>query len=102
VLERARDNPGWGYRRIHGELVGLGDKLAPPTVWQILTDAGLDPAPTRSRQTWRAFLGAPAKTIIATGFFHAGTVFLRRLHVLFVIEHGQARVPGRDHRLPHG
>ena len=67
-------------------------KLAPPTVWQILTDAGLDPAPTRSGQTWRAFLGAPAKTIIATGFFHAGTVFLRRLHVLFVLEHGARRV----------
>jgi putative transposase len=48
----ARDNPGWGYRRIHGELVGLGYKLAPSTVWQILKDAGIDPAPRRSGQTW--------------------------------------------------
>jgi len=50
VLEMARDNPGWGYRRIHGELTGLGYKLAPSTVWQILKDAGIDPAP-RSGQT---------------------------------------------------
>ena len=49
VLEMARDNPGWGYRRIHGELVGLGYKLAPSTVWQILKDAGIDPAPETDR-----------------------------------------------------
>jgi hypothetical protein len=54
VLEMARDNPGWGYRRIHGELTGLGYVLAPSTVWQILKDAGIDPAPRRSGQTWRA------------------------------------------------
>jgi hypothetical protein len=48
VLEMARDNPSWGYRRIHGELTGLGSKLAPSTVWQILKDAGIDPAPRRS------------------------------------------------------
>ncbi len=51
VLEMARDNPAWGYRRIHGELTGLGCKLAPSTVWQILKDAGIDPAPRRAGQT---------------------------------------------------
>jgi putative transposase len=49
------------------------------------------PAPTRSGQTWRAFLDAPANTIIATGFFHVDTVFLRRLYVLFFIEQGTRR-----------
>ena len=49
VLEMARDNPGWGYRRIHGELTGLGCKLAPSTVWQILKDAGIDPVPLENR-----------------------------------------------------
>ena len=44
-MEMARDNPGWGYRRIHGGLAGLGHNLAPSTVWQILKDAGVDPAP---------------------------------------------------------
>jgi hypothetical protein len=54
-----------GYRRIHGELAGLGHNLAPSTVWQILKDAGIDPAPRRAGQTWRAFLDAQAKTILA-------------------------------------
>jgi len=92
VLEMARDNPGRGYRRIHGELTGLGYKLAPSTVWQILKEAGIDPAPRRSGKTWRAFLQAQAKTILATDFFHVDTVFLQRLYVLFFIEHGTRRV----------
>jgi transposase InsO family protein len=92
VLEMARDNPGWGYRRIHGELVGLGHKLAPSTVWQILKDVGIDPSPRRSGQTWRAFLDAQAKTILAADFFHVDTVLLRGLYVLFFIEHGTRRV----------
>jgi len=92
VLEMARDNPGWGYLRIHGELAGLGYKLAPSTVWQILKDAGVDPAPRRSGQTWRAFLAGQATTILATDFFHVDTVLLRRLYVLFFIEHGTRRV----------
>jgi putative transposase len=91
VLEMADDNPGWGYRRIHGELTGLGYKIAPSTVWQILKDGGIDPAPTRSGQTWPAFLAGQATTILATDFFHVDTVFLRRLYVLFFIEHGTRR-----------
>jgi putative transposase len=92
VLEMARDNPSWGYRRIHGELAGLGCKIAPSTVWRILKDAGIDPAPRRSGQSWRAFLEAQAKTLLATDFFHVDTVLLRRLYVLFFIEHGTRRV----------
>ena len=92
VLEMARDNPGWGYRRIHGELAGLGYRLAPSTVWQILQDAGIDPAPRRPGQAWRVFLHAQAKTILAVDFFHVDTVFLRRVYVLFFIEHGTRRV----------
>jgi putative transposase len=82
VLEMARDNPSWGYRRIHGELAGLGYKVAPSTVWQILKDAGIEPAPRRAGQTWREFLTGQATTILAADFFHVDTVFLRRLYVL--------------------
>jgi putative transposase len=92
VLEMARDNPSWAYRRIHGELTGLGYKVAPSTVWQILKDAGIDPAPRRAGQTWREFLAGQATTILAADFFHVDTVFLRRLYVLFFIEHGTRRV----------
>jgi putative transposase len=92
TLEMGRDNPGWGYRRIHGELTGLGCKVAPSAVWKILKDAGIDPAPRRSGQAWRAFLEAQAKTILAADFFHVDTVLPRRLYVLFVIEHGTRRV----------
>jgi putative transposase len=92
VLEMAWDNPTWGYRRIHGELTGLGHELAPSTVWRILKDAGIDPAPRRSGQAWRAFLDAQAKTILAADLFHVDTVLLRRLYVLFFIEHGTRRV----------
>ena len=92
VLEMARDNPGWGYRRIHGELTGLGHTIAASTVWQILNDAGIDPTPERSGKTWRAFLDAQAKTILAVDFFHVDTVFLRRLYVLFFVEHDRRKV----------
>lgn len=88
----ARDNPSWGYRRIHGELTGLGHKIAPSTVWQIFKEAGIDPAPRRAGQTWRVFLAGQATTILAVDFFHVDTVFLRRLYVLFFIEHGTRRV----------
>jgi len=56
VLRLARENTSWGYRRIHGELLVLGIKVAASTVWEILKDEGIDPAPERTAQTWAAFL----------------------------------------------
>ena len=92
ALEMARDNPTWGYRRICGELTGLGHKIAPSTIWEILQAAGIDPAPQRASASWKQFLSAQARTIAAVDFFHVNTVFLRRLYVLFVIEHHRRRV----------
>lgn len=92
VLEMARDNPTWGYRRICGELAGLGHKIAPSTIWEILKAADIDPTPLRAAASWKQFLSAQAKTIAAVDFFHVDTVFLRRLYVLFVIEHHNRRV----------
>ena len=92
VLRMARENPRWGYRRIHGELVGLGHPIAASTVWKILKGAGIDPAPRRSGPTWRQFLTSQAHAILAVDFAHVDTIFLRRLYVLLVIEHDRRRV----------
>src|SRR4051794_6602478 len=51
VLRLATENPCWGHRRIHGELLGLGYKIAPSTVWLIMKRAGIDPAPRRTGPT---------------------------------------------------
>ena len=69
VLRLARENPGWGYRRIHGELAGLGIKVAASTVWEILKVNGIDPARHRAGPTWPQFLRSQADAILASDFF---------------------------------
>ena len=92
AVRLAKENPLWGYRRIHGELTKLGVTVAPSTVWEILHAAGIDPAPRRSGPSWRQFLHAQAAGIVAVDFLHVDTVLLRRLHVLVFIEHGTRRM----------
>ena len=48
VIRIATESPTWGHRRMQGELVRLGHPIAASTVWQILHDAGIDPAPRRA------------------------------------------------------
>jgi len=92
VPRMARENPTWGYRRIQGELIGLGHHIAASTVWTILKGAGINPAPQRGGPTWKQFLTAQAHAILAVDFAHVDTVFLRRFYVLVVIEHATRRV----------
>jgi putative transposase len=94
VLRLAKENPTWGYRRIHGELCRLGykDRIGASTVWTILQRADVDPAPTRSAVSWRQFLRAQAGSVLAVDFFTVDTVLLRRLYVLFAIEVATRRV----------
>jgi putative transposase len=92
VLRLASENSTWGYRRIHGELAGLGYPIAPSTVWAILKRAGIDPAPRRNGPSWRELLRAQAHGILATDFFCVDTLLLHRLYVLFFVEHATRRV----------
>jgi putative transposase len=87
VCRLAKENPGWGHRRIQGELARLGHRIAPATVWQILTAAGIDPAPRRTGPTWKQFLTAQARGVISCDFLTVDTVLLNRLYVLIFIEH---------------
>ena len=81
-----------GYRRVHGELQRLGHTIAASTIWKILRTAGIDLTRDRTGPTWAQFIRSQAKAIIATDFACVDTALLKRLHVLFVIEHATRRV----------
>src|SRR5208337_1374220 len=92
VLRLACENPEWGYRRIHGELAGLGVKVAASTAWEILRNAGIDPAPRRSGPTWSQFLRSQAQAILACDLFTVDLLNGTQAHVLAVIEHATRRI----------
>jgi transposase len=92
VLRLAGENPGWGYRRIHGELALLGITVAASTVWEILTAAGVDPAPQRTSVTWASFLRSQAEAILAMDFVETVTLTGQRQYVLAVFHHASRRV----------
>ena len=92
IMRLARDNPRWGYLRIVGELKGLGVLVSATTVKKVLRQAQLGPAGGRNGPSWRDFLRAPAKSMIAVDLFTVDTVWLQRLYVLFFIEITSRRV----------
>ena len=92
VIRLATENPTWGYRRIHGELAGLGYQIGASTIWTILHTAGIDPSTRRAGPSWTEFLRAQSHAILACDLFHVDTITLHRLYAFFAIEHGTRRV----------
>jgi transposase InsO family protein len=82
-LGHARGNPHWGYKRIVGELKGLGISVSASAVRKVLLGGGLQPAPERTRPSRRAFLRAQAASILACDFLTVEPAFLQRIYVLF-------------------
>jgi putative transposase len=92
VVRLARENPRWGYQRIHGELLRHGVRVSASSIRRVLRAHGLDPAPRRAQTSWRSFLRQQAAGIIACDFFTVDTIFLQRVYVLFFIELGSRQV----------
>jgi transposase InsO family protein len=92
TLRLARENSTWGYRRVHGELLTLGIKVAASTVWEILREAGVDPSPDRTATTWATLLRSQADALLAADFIETVTLTGMRMYILAVIEHATRRV----------
>jgi putative transposase len=94
ILHLSRENPRWGYQRIVGELLGLGEVVSATTVRKVLRAAHMGPAPRRSGPSWREFLQAQAKSMLAVDFLTVDTLWLRQLYVLFFHRGEPGRTPG--------
>jgi putative transposase len=92
VVQLARENASWGYRRIAGELQSLGISLSATSVRTILTRHGLPPAPERDELSWRDFLRHEAATTLACDFFTVETAWLRQIYVLFFLSLERRRI----------
>jgi putative transposase len=92
ILRLARENPHRGYRRIVGELKGIGIFVSATSVRKVLLAAGLPPAPERRQASWRSFLRAQAASVLACDFLTVETAFLQRIYILFFISLATRRV----------
>ena len=80
IVRLARENSGWGFRRIQGELLKLGQRCSHQTVQRVLRPHGVHPAPRRSKRSRCEFVHQHADKILACDFFTFMTAWLDRLH----------------------
>jgi putative transposase len=95
ILFMAKDNPGWGYKRILGELKKLDIQISRATIQKILRTHGMEPSPLRQDSTWKKFIKTHMDTLIACDFFTKEMWTLRgkvTVYVFFFIELGTRRV----------
>jgi len=88
----AKENPGWGYFRIKGELRKLGHTVAATTIRSVLLRAGIPPSGRRAKLSWKQFLAAQAQTLVVADFLSVDTVFFKRLYVLIYMHLATRRV----------
>jgi putative transposase len=92
ILRLATENPHRGYRRTHGELLVWGITLATSTVWKVLQQAGIDPAPERAASTWADFMRSQAHALLACDYFETVTLSGAPMYVFAVIKHAHRRI----------
>ena len=92
IVRLAAENPTWGYRRIHGELAGLGYQIGASTVWTILHTAGIDPSPRRAGPSWTEFLRRRRTAYSGLRPAPRRHHHLAPMYAFFVIEHATRRV----------
>ena len=92
VVRLARENAAWGYRRIVGELSGLGFSVSASSVRAILIRHRLPQAPERDGLSWRLFLRQQAATMLACDFLTVEIVWLTRIYVLFFVSLERRRI----------
>jgi len=108
ILRLARENSGWGVRRIVGELKKLALPSSRSTVRRVLVDGGVLPdpdqrAPKGVPTPWRTFVNMHLNTMVACDFFckNVWTPFGKRVaYGLMFIHLGSRKVfvsPGTYH-----
>jgi putative transposase len=91
IRRMARENPTWGHRRIQAELALLGYHVAELTVARYMHRASSRPSPT-----WRVFLTAHLRELVAIDFFVAPTLAFRLLFVFVVLRHDRRELVHLD------